>query len=186
MERGIPVLQDQRLLRRALLLLPGLALCGSLMVAAESEKLVQDSMKRFSIRIPASWTVGENSDGNTVTLLGEDSMMVITTLFRGTNLEQLHHQVALQFAYRVLDGPPKKPKVRIEKRRVGNWKAIETDYDVKGGPDDKYSKFRVHIISIDGEKHKFTIVVTLPLELVDKNGLGERIMKMIDSFAEME
>jgi hypothetical protein len=42
----------------------------------------------------------------------------------------------------------------------------------------------VHVITLDGEKHKFAFVITLPTELTDKNGLEDRLMRMVESFSE--
>jgi hypothetical protein len=164
----------------------GVVLVGlvSASVGADTEKVVQDSMKRFSIKAPASWKIAENEDGSSMTITGEEASFIVYPVFRGTDLETLHRRMALQFALRAVEGPPKNNKVKWEKRRVGNEKALESVYEVKGGPDDAHAKYRVHVITLDGEKHKFAFVITLPTELTDKNGLEDRLMRMVESFSE--
>ncbi|MGB7621414.1 MAG: hypothetical protein WBN92_03605 [Terriglobia bacterium] len=169
-----------------ILMLLGMVLMGLLSVAAgaEVEKVVKDSMKRFSVKAPASWKVAESADGSSITIVGEEASFTIYPSYRGNDLEALHRRMALQFATRALEGPPKNNKIKWEKRRVGNEKALESVYEIKGGSEDTHEKYRVHVITLDGEKHKFTIVFTLPLELADKNGLEGRLMKMVEGFSE--
>ncbi|MDD5544201.1 MAG: hypothetical protein PHX83_13600 [Acidobacteriia bacterium] len=161
-------------------------LSGSLLPAAEGEKVVWDTMKRFSISIPTNWVSSENTEANTMTLGGDDVVVVLSILYRGNGLEELHRRIALPVAYRAVEGPPKKQKVKFEKIRVGDAKALETDYDIKGGTDDKFSKYHVRVITIDGEKHKFSILINIPLEHVKKASLEERLNKLVDSFKEAE
>lgn len=150
----------------------------------ETEKVVQDSMKRFSIKTPASWKAVESADGSAFTITGEEASFIIYPVYRGTDLETLHRKMALQFALRAIEGPPKNNKVKWEKRRIGNEKALESVYDIKGGSEDAHKEYRVHVVTLDGEKHKFSFIITIPTELADKNGLEDRTVKMADSFTE--
>jgi hypothetical protein len=175
--------RGSRIITALLMVLAGLA---SVARGAETEKVVHDSMKRFSMRAPASWKVAESTDGSTFTLTGEEATLIIYAIYRGNDLETLHRKMALQFAVRRLEGPPKKNKVKWDKRRIGNEKALESVYEIKGGPDDAHKEYRVHVITVDGEKHKFSMVLTVPVELADKNGLEERLMKMVEGFSESD
>ena len=170
-----------RIITTLLIFIAGLA---SAAAGADTERVVQDSMKRFSVKAPAAWKVVESADGSTFTITGEEVSFIIYPVFRGNDLETLHRKMALQFALRAMEGPPKHNKVKWDKRRVGNEKGFESVYEIKGGPDDAHKEYRVHVISVDGEKHKFSIIITIPLELADKNGLEERAVKMVDSCAE--
>lgn|GEM_PF-4183647 len=156
----------------------------SLAVASDSDRLVQDSLKRFSIRVPAAWKATENPEGTSLSLTGEEALIVISPVYRGNDLEELHRNMALQFAYRDTGGPPKKNKIKWEKRRIGDLKALESTYETKGGTEDVHEKYRVHVITVDGEKHKFSFIVTIPLELANKDNLEDRVMKILDSFTE--
>ncbi len=172
------------------LAMPFLMLLGiagnSLLCGAEADKLVQDSMKRFSIQIPSTWKATENSDGNAVSIAGDDVMVVISPVFRGTNIDLLQHNMALQYALRSVEGPPKKNKVKVDKVRVGNLKAFESEYNIKGGDEDKYKEYHVRIISIDGDKHKFCIVSTVPMGKEGQSDLESQVQKLVDSFKELD
>lgn len=157
---------------------------SGLMGAAEALKTIQDSMKRFTVQAPQSWTAKENAEENSMVLNGEECEVVISPVYRGTNVVELQRRMALQWAYRALSGPPKKNKVKWEKIHIGHLKALDSKYDVKPGPTDKYKSYRVHVITVDGEKHKFSIVVTMPMELLQKNDLEKRVMAIVDSFKE--
>lgn len=152
--------------------------------AAEAEKTVQDSMKRFSLKVPASWKATENREGNSLTLTGEDCVIVVSPVFRGNNLEELHRRMAQGFAMRSVAGPPKKNKIKWDKRSVGNLKAFDSVYDIKGGPEDPHKEYRVHVITVDGEKHKFSLVTTIPLDVASKDSLEEHVSKIVESFDE--
>jgi hypothetical protein len=154
--------------------------------AAEAERTVQDSMKRFSVKVPVSWQAVENAEGNTLTITGEEAAIVISPFYRENNLELAHTRMALNFAYRSVDGPPKKNKIHSDKRAIGNKKALYSTYDIKSGGDDKHEKYRAHIYTVDGEKHKFSIVITVPLELVNKDDLEARLIKVVESFTEQQ
>ncbi|MBZ5534703.1 MAG: hypothetical protein LAO31_02010 [Acidobacteriia bacterium] len=173
--------RGNQIIATLLMVIVGLA---SVAAGAETEKVVQDSLKRFSIKVPASWKVSESVDGSTFTLAGEEATFIIYPVFRGNDLETLHRKMALQFALRSVEGPPKKNKVKWEKRRTGNMKALESVYEIKGGPEDAHKEYRVHVITLDGEKHKFSVIVTIPLELAERNGFEERVVKMVDGFSE--
>lgn len=153
---------------------------------AEAEKTVQDSMKRFTVQVPQSWQAKENAEENSMTITGDEGEVVISPVFRGTNVEELQRRMATPWAFRSLAGPPKKNKIKWEKREIGNLKALESDYDVKPGPDDKYKSYRIRVITIDGKEHKFCIVVTMPMELLQKNDLEKNVSKMVDSFKETD
>lgn len=153
--------------------------------AAASEKEVRDSMKRFSLKIPAAWNAAENAEATGFTLSGEEATIVITPIYRGNSMDVMHRRMALPFAMGALEGRPKKNKVKSDKRRIGELKAMESVFDIKGGPNDPHDKYRIHIITIDGERHKFSIVTTMPLESAEKNQLEERVRKIEDSFVEL-
>lgn len=149
-------------------------------------KTFEDSMKRFSIQVPATWKSAENAEENSVSLTGDDASVIVSPLFRGTNIEDFQRRIALQYAYRSVDGPPKKNKVKWEKREVGDLKALESDYVVKAGPDDKFKQYRVLVITVDGKRHKFSILATIPVNLQEKSDLESRVMHIVDSFKETE
>jgi hypothetical protein len=172
-----------RIITALLMVIAGMV---STAAGAEADKVVQDAMKRFSIKTPASWKVSESADGSTFSITGEEASFIIYPVYRGNDLENLHRKMALQFAVRSLEGPPKNNKVKWDKRRIGNEKALESVYDIKGGSDDPHKEYRVHVITLDGEKHKFSIIITIPVELADKNGLEERLLKMAESFSESD
>lgn len=169
----------------AVLIFPGAAFLAA-QQPPEAEKLVQDSMKRFTVRMPAHWSAAENADGTSLTIAGEEAMLVISPLYRGNSVEEMQRRLALSFAVNALSGPPKKAKVKWEKRRIGNLKALESIYDIRGGLKDIHEKYRVHVITVDGEKHKFSLVCTIPLEFVERNQLEERLRKVEGSLVELE
>lgn len=153
---------------------------------AEDTQIVRDSMKRFTLKVPASWKVIENTDGNSMSITGDDMAIVISPVYGGAKLEELHRRMALQFAYRSLEGPPKKNKIKWDKRGLGKLKAFESVYDVKGGPEDSHKVYRVHVLTLDGDKHKFSILVTLPWDGENKQGLEDRVMPFVNTFVEIE
>lgn len=161
-----------------------MAWMGSPVNADDAKKLAQDSMKRFSVKIPATWKAIESVDETVVTVSGDEAVINVYLVFRGDDFEGLHRRMAMPIAMRSLDGPPKKNKIKWEKTRIDNLKAIDSVFDVKGGGEDAHPKYRVHVITIEGDRHKFSIVATIPLDLAQKNGLEAKVMEVIESFKE--
>lgn len=159
---------------------------SSVVRCANDEQVVRDSMKRFTMKAPTSWKVIESAEGNSMSITGDDVAIVISPVYGGANLEDLHRRMALQFAYRSMEGPPKKNKVKWDKRGVGRLKTLESVYDIKGGPEDPHKVYRVHVLTLDGDKHKYSILVTIPWDGENKQGLEDRVMPFVNSFVELE